>query len=412
MQDIHARQLLTAMFERAVATAMPQQSLLDNLPDKPRGKCVVVGAGKASAAMAAELENLWPDVAMQGVVVTRYEHSVPCRKIEILEAGHPVPDDNSVIAARRILEAVQGLGPEDTVIALISGGGSALMVAPVDGVTLAEKQLLNKKLLKSGATIHEMNVVRQAFSLIKGGGLLRAAQPAKVVTLMISDVPGDDPATIASGPTVKVDNLRERAAAILKKYSIDPPVEIAEPETGADVNSDIRVIATARKALEAAAALVDENGYEPVMLGDTIEGEASETGRFMAATVQMMDRDSDATRPVAILSGGETTVTIGPEGAGRGGRNTEFLLSLAIALGDDNGRYAIACDTDGIDGTEDAAGAIITPDTLARGRALGLDAEEYLRRHDSYSYFDALGDLVRTGPTLTNVNDFRAILAN
>lgn len=411
MQDIHARQLLTAMFERAVATAMPQQSLLDNLPDKPRGKCVVVGAGKASAAMAAELENLWPDVAMQGVVVTRYEHSVPCRKIEILEAGHPVPDDNSVIAARRVLEAVQGLGPDDTVIALISGGGSALMVAPVDGVTLLQKQLLNKKLLKSGATIHEMNVVRQAFSLIKGGGLLRAAQPAQVVTLMISDVPGDDPATIASGPTVKVDNLRERAAAILKKYSIDPPVEIAEPEAGADVNSDIRVIATARKALEAAAAVADENGYEPVMLGDTIEGEASETGRFMAATVQMMDRDSDATRPVAILSGGETTVTIGPEGAGRGGRNTEFLLSLAIALGDDNGRYAIACDTDGIDGTEDAAGAIITPDTLARGRALGLDAEEYLRRHDSYSYFDALGDLVRTGPTMTNVNDFRAILA-
>ena len=410
--DERARDLLRALFDDAVASARPDQVLAAHLPDKPTGRCIVVGAGKASAAMAATLEAAWPDVNLSGVVVTRYEHAVPCGRIRIIEAAHPVPDDNSMFAARAIMGAVEGLAPDDLVIALMSGGGSSLMVAPIDGLTLKGKQAINKSLLHSGATIHEMNVVRQAFSEIKGGRLLRLAQPAKVVTLVISDVPGDDPAIIASGPTVPTKNVAARAADILRHYGIFVP-EMAKMGKDADTVEphQTQMIATPHMALAAALTCADRAHVNTVVLGDAIEGEACEVGKAMAGMAMSAQKYGDpVAAPGVLLSGGETTVSIGPEGAGRGGRNTEFLLSLALALDGKAGIYAIACDTDGIDGTEDAAGAVISPDTLARGRAAGLDARDFLRRHDSYSYFKALGDLVVTGPTLTNVNDFRAIL--
>ena len=412
------RRLLLDLAEVAVDAALPSKVLSPHLPEKPVGKCVVIGAGKASAAMAAALEVAWPDVEMSGVVVTRYEHAVPCTKIRIIEAAHPVPDENSLMAAQEIRAAVQGLGADDLVISLVSGGGSALMVAPSEGMSLADKQAINKALLKSGASINDMNVVRQAFSQVKGGKLLAEAAPAQVVTLLISDVPGDDPSMIASGPTVPTHNILPRAKGILERFQIDlrssarevlldtPELSVQTPAT-----SDIRMIATPAMALEAARSTAAQSGLNALILGDAIEGEACEAGTIFGAMATSVKRHgAPAETPCVLLSGGETTVTIGPEGAGRGGRNTEFLLSLAVALEGAEGIYAVAIDTDGIDGTEDAAGAIVMPDTLERGRALGLDPRDFLARHDSYSYFDAIGDLIKTGPTLTNVNDFRAIL--
>jgi glycerate 2-kinase len=410
--DPSARQFLRHMFDVAVASADPHKVLAHHLPEKPKGRCVVVGAGKASAAMAAALEQAWPDVAMSGVVVTRYGHGAPTQRIKIIEASHPVPDDNSVLAATEILQAVKGLQQNDVVIALISGGGSALLVAPKPGVTLADKQAINRALLKSGANIGEMNVVRKHLSAVKGGKLAAAAAPARVITLVISDVPGDDPAVIASGPTVVDASSAQDAVNIIKQYNIDAPDNVlkclAQTQPKTHFEQDIRMIASPMMALKAAADWASQQGVASLILGDALEGEARELGKIMAGiAMSMQTQDHPAKAPCVLLSGGETTVTIGGGKAGRGGRNTEFLLATALQLQGVHGIWGLAGDTDGIDGTEDAAGALFSPQTLRRST---LDAKPFLAAHDSYSYFAALDDLVMTGPTLTNVNDFRAIL--
>lgn len=412
------RALLLRLFNAAVASAEPGAAVLRHLPAKPTGRCVVVGAGKASAVMAAALDAAWPDVPLSGVVVTRHGHAVPAGRIEIIEAAHPVPDANSEAAARRILAAVQNLHPEDLVVALISGGGSALLVAPAPGVTLADKQDVNRALLVSGATIAEMNTVRKHLSAIKGGRLGRAASPARLVTLVISDVPGDDPAVIASGPTVADASTRAEARAIVARYAIplspgaaaalDRGVETPKPGTLAGA---VQLVATPFMALQAAARVAREAGVTPLILGDALEGESRELGAAMAGIARAVATHGvPLGAPAVLLSGGETTVTFGQTKPGRGGRNTEFSLGLALAAASAGNIWALAGDSDGVDGTEDAAGAIVTPTTLARAAAVGLDARDHLRRHDSYGFFSGLGDLVITGPTLTNVNDIRAVL--
>ena len=416
--DARARQVLRAMFDAAVASAAPGDAVLRHLPEKPKGRCVVVGAGKASAVMAAAVDAAWADVLLSGVVATRYGHGVPAGRITIVETAHPTPDANSAAAAQRLLEAVQGLGPDDLVLALISGGGSALVCAPAPPMTLADKIAINRALLHSGATITEMNAVRKHLSQIKGGRLAQAAQPARVVTLLISDVPGDDPGVIASGPTVPDSSSWADVEEILARYEIDLPEAAAAvlaqrqetPKAGAFA-SDVRMIAAPSLALAAAAEVARAAGVTPLILGDAIEGEAREAGIVMAGIARSVRAHGLPVRgPAVLLSGGEATVSIGKAGAGRGGRNTEFLLGLGAALAGAPGIWALACDSDGIDGTEDAAGAILAPDSLTRGLSSGLKARAYLGAHDSYSYFQALGDLVITGPTLTNVNDIRAIL--
>ncbi len=394
--------------------------LAHHLPDKPRGRCIVVGAGKSAAVMAAALEAAWPDVAMSGAVVTRYGHAVPTQRIEVIEASHPVPDANSERGAKRLLELVQGLGPDDLVLALISGGGSALLALPADGLTLADKQAVNRALLASGATITEMNAVRKHLSAIKGGRLAAAAAPARVMTLAISDVPGDDPAVIASGPTVPDATSFADARALVARFGLDLPAQVIArlardddetPKPGSLPNAEFHLIATPAMALRAAAETARGLGLTPLILGDALEGESRELGIVMAGIARSVrDHDLPLAAPALLLSGGETTVTIGSGRAGRGGRNTEFLLGLAVALAGLPGVWAVAGDTDGIDGTEDAAGAIVTPDTLARAEAAGLLARAVLGGHDSYSLFDAIDDLIRTGPTLTNVNDIRGVL--
>ncbi len=418
--DGEARSALRGMFDAAVAAADPRAMLASHLPPKPVGRCVVVGAGKSAALMAAALEAAWPDVDLSGVVVTRYDHAVPTRRIAVIEASHPVPDANSETGARRVLEAVGGLGPEDLVIALISGGGSALMALPAPGLALADKQAVNRALLASGATISEMNCVRKHLSAIKGGRLAAAAFPARVVTLAISDVPGDDPTVIASGPTVPDATTFAQARALLARHGITPSPAVAArladeadetPKPGSLPHASFRMIATPAMALAAAADAARALGLTPLILGDALEGESREMGIVMAGIARgVRGHGTPLPAPAVLLSGGETTVTIGAGPAGRGGRNTEFLLGLAMALDGIPGIWAIAGDTDGIDGTEDAAGAIVAPDTLARARLAGLDPRAVLAAHDSYGLFDAIGDLVRTGPTLTNVNDVRAIL--
>ncbi|GGE52086.1 hydroxypyruvate reductase [Agaricicola taiwanensis] len=409
---------LRRTFDAAVASAEPGAAVLRHLPEKPRGRCVIIGAGKASASMAAALDAAWPDVELSGVVVTSYGHAVPAGRMEIIEASHPVPDAMSEEAGRRILAAVEGLGPDDLVVALISGGGSALMVAPSGGMSLADKQAVNKALLNCGAAIGEMNAVRKHLSSIKGGRLAAAARPARVVSLVISDVPGDDPATIASGPTVGDASTLADVREIVARYAIELPaaaravLDAGEetPKPG-DIEADLTIVAAPSMALAAAAEVARAAGVTPLILGDALEGEAREMGKVMAGIARSVRLTGHpAKAPVLLLSGGETTVTIGNGQAGRGGRNSEFLLGLAVALGGMEGVYALACDSDGIDGSEDAAGAVITPDTLVRAREKGLDARAFLSGHDSYSFFEALGDLVKTGPTLTNVNDIRAIL--
>ena len=409
------RGALSEMFMAAVKSADPQTALIGALPEKPRGRCVVVGAGKASAAMAAALEVAWPDVEMQGVVVTRYGHAVPTAKIRIIEAAHPVSDAMSEVASMLMMEQVKNLTADDCVIALISGGGSSLLALPRQGITLADKQAVNKALLKSGATIHEMNTVRKQLSDIKGGRLALAARPARMVTLIISDVPGDDPQSIASGPTVADSTTAVQALAIVARYRLALPEHVMRvlhsprpPVTAADIDEDIRLIATPSGALAACAEVARRMGFTPLILGDALEGESAQLGVVMAGIARSVKQHGLPVKgPAVLLSGGETTVTIGEEGYGRGGRNTEFLLALACALKGEEGIYAIAGDSDGIDGTEDAAGAIVAPDTLAR---TPLDASAMLRKHDSYSYFAAAQDLVITGPTLTNVNDIRAVI--
>ena len=418
--DTTAREALRKIFLAAVAAADPRVMLADHLPQKPRGRCVVVGAGKSAAVMAAAVESAWPDVDLSGVVVTRYGHAVPTRRIDVIEANHPVPDANSEAGAHRVLAAVQGLGREDLVIALMSGGGSALMALPAPGLSLADKQSVNRALLASGATISEMNAVRKHLSAIKGGRLAAAAAPAQLVTLAISDVPGDDPAVIASGPTVADPTTFADARAIVARFGVVLAPHVAArlaeaqdetPKAGSLPHASFDLIATPANSLRAAAGIAQGLGVAPLILGDAIEGESREVGTVMAGIARSVQTHGVPLRaPAVLLSGGETTVSIGAGATGRGGRNTEFLLGLAIALAGTAGIWAVAGDTDGIDGTEDAAGGFVTPDTLARARQAGLDPYRVLAAHDSYGFFDTIGDLMRTGPTLTNVNDLRAIL--
>ena len=409
---------LRALFDAAVAAAAPARCLPPLLPPPPAGRTLVVGAGKAAAAMAKAVEDHWPG-PLSGLVVTRYGHAVDCARIEVVEAAHPVPDAAGRAAAGRILEAVRGLGPDDLALCLVSGGGSALLALPAAGLTLEDKQAVSRALLRSGAAIDEMNCVRKHLSAVKGGRLA-AASPARVVTLMISDVPGDDPAVIASGPTVADPTSFADARAILDKYAITgPPAVIAHLRRAADetpkpgaaslARAEAVMVATPQAALEAAAARARRHGVHPVILGDGIEGEAREVAKvFAGITRQVVRHGQPAPAPAVLLSGGETTVTV--HGRGRGGRNQEFLLALALALDGEAGIHAIACDTDGIDGTEGNAGAMLAPDSLARAAALGVDAKAMLADNDGHGLFSALGDLIVTGPTRTNVNDFRAIL--
>lgn len=418
--DARARSALNTLFDAAVAAADPRKVLAAHLPPKPQGRCVVVGCGKSAAVMAAALEIAWPDVALEGTVVTRYGHNVPTRHIEVIEASHPVPDANSERGAHRLLERVRGLGPNDLVLALISGGGSALCAAPAAGLTLADKQAINRALLASGATITEMNCIRKHLSAIKGGRLAAAARPARVVTLAISDVPGDDPAVIASGPTVADGTTFADARAIIARYGIEPSPAVAAhlaqatdetPKQGELPNADFHLIATPMMALTRMADTARNLGLAPLVLGDALEGESREMGTVMAGIARSIRAHGQPLpSPAVILSGGETTVTLGRGPAGHGGRNTEFLLALAVALGGDADIWAMAGDTDGLDGMDDIAGAIVTPDTLSRARAMQLDPRAVLAGHDSHRLFDSLGDAIRTGPTLTNVNDVRAIL--
>jgi hydroxypyruvate reductase len=413
------RQLLRAMFDAAIAAAQPARCLPPHLPEPPRGRTIVIGAGKASAAMAKAFEDAWP-ADVSGVVVTRYGYTVPCRRIEIVEAAHPVPDAAGVGAAKRIVELVSGLSADDLVVALVSGGGSALLALPAPGVTLEDKQTVNRALLASGATIGEMNCVRRHLSAIKGGRLAARCHPARVATLLMSDVPGDQPADIASGPTVPDPTTCADALDIVRRYGIALPAsvrrvlesgdgETVKPGDARLARAEVRMIATPQLALEAAARVARDAGVAPAILGDAIEGEARDVGKVMAGiALQVARRGEPFAPPCALISGGETTVTV--RGDGRGGRNVEFLLSLAIALGGQPGIFALAGDTDGVDGQEEIAGAIVAPDTLARAWKAGLKPADSLGRNDGHGFFGALGDGVVTGPTLTNVNDFRAIL--
>lgn len=413
------RELLRRMFDAAIAAAQPARCIPAHLPAAPRGRLVVIGAGKASAAMAKAVEDHWPG-ELSGFVVTRYGYAVPCERIEIFESAHPVPDARSVEGAQRMLAIVRDLTRDDLVLCLMSGGASSLLVAPIEGLTLDDKQLVNRALLKSGATIREMNCVRRHLSAIKGGRLAAACHPAKVVTLLISDVPGDEPSDIGSGPTIGDPTTCADALAVLKRHDIDLPrniVEVLQSGRGESVKPDdprlagneVRFIATPRMALHAAAAVAKHDGIPVHILGDSIEGEARDVGKVMAAIALQVARHGEPfVSPCVLLSGGETTVTV--RGNGRGGRNVEFLLSLGIALDGQRGIHALAGDTDGVDGLEEIAGAYLAPDTLQRAWAKGINPRESLASNDAHSFFEALGDCVVTGPTLTNVNDFRAVL--
>jgi hydroxypyruvate reductase len=402
-----------------VAAAQPALSLPPHLPAAPKGRLIVIGAGKASAAMARAVEDAWQG-QLEGLVVTRYGYAVPCEAIEIVEAAHPVPDAAGAKAAERIRAIVAGAGPDDTVLALISGGGSALLAAPGDGVTLEDKQAINRALLASGATISEMNCVRRHLSAIKGGRLAALAYPAKVVTLLLSDVPGDNPADIASGPTVGDATTCADALAIVTRYGIDLPQgaralletgagETVKPDDARLAGHDIRMIATPQLALEAAAQVARKAGLAVHILGDALEGEARDVGTVLAGLArQTATRGQPFQAPCVLLSGGETTVTV--RGQGRGGRNVEYLLAHTLALSGLPNVWALAGDTDGVDGREEIAGALATPDTLARAWGKGLNPRAALDANDGHGFFQALGDSVVTGPTLTNVNDFRATL--
>ena len=433
------REFLQQLYQAAVQRALPLHNTAACLPQPPSaqsgGRTIVIGAGKAGGSMAQAVEALWPaDAPLSGLVVTRYHH-IPPRpqglpvRIEVVEAAHPVPDAAGLAAAERILAMVKGLNANDLVLCLISGGGSALLTLPAEGLTLADKQRINQALLSSGANIAEMNCVRKHLSRIKGGRLAAACAPARVVTLTISDVPGDDPSIIASGPTVPDASTCADALAILQRYAIEvPPALHAALESGAMETPkpgeaifkghEVHMIATPQQSLQAAAEAARAAGLKAYILSDEIEGESREVGKVHAALARAVaNKDQPFEKPCVILSGGETTVTIRPQPAGadksqrgRGGRAGEFCMGLALALQGQSGVYALAADTDGIDGIEDNAGAYVAPDTLARARAHGMKIDQYLDRNDAYGYFQLLGDLVITGPTHTNVNDFRAIL--
>jgi len=421
------RAFLRNLFNAAVECAVPGRSMAAHLPPPPKGRTIVIGGGKASGAMAAALDALWPaDARLEGLVLTRYDYTPPAYKakpgrIRVLEASHPVPDEAGRRGALQMLETVRGLTADDLVIALVSGGGSALLSLPAAGLTFEDKQGINRALLTSGASIDEMNCVRKHLSAIKGGRLAAACAPARVLTLLISDVPGDTPEVIASGPTLPDSTTCADALAIIDRYRIAlPPAVRTGLETGAYetpkpgdaqfAGHSVRMIAAPQQSLEAAAALARSAGLAAHILSDEIEGESREVGKVHAALARAVARrGAPFAKPCVILSGGETTVTVKSKG-GRGGRATEFLLGCAVALQGQSGVHVLAGDTDGIDGVEDNAGAIVTPDTLARAAALGLKPADFLDRNDAYNFFAALGDLVVTGPTFTNVNDFRALL--
>ncbi len=408
--------ILRTILDEALRSALPDGKFDGRLPPKPRGRTIVLGAGKASARMAAAFEKAWAAAGgtCEGLVVTRYGHAVPTRSVEIVEAAHPVPDEAGLKAAGRILELARSAAPDDLVVCLISGGASALLSLPAEGITFADKQALNRALLKSGAPIGEMNLVRKSLSAIKGGRLAAAVKPAPIVTYLISDVPGDDPSSIGSGPTIPERIDPQTALSILRKYNIDVPAHVvkaieANAVDGASAGGEVHMLATPKMALDAAAAKARELGLTPLILGDAIEGEAREAGRVMAGIARSaMMHGEPVKAPCVLLSGGETTVTV--RGSGRGGRNAEFLLALALELRDVPKISAIACDTDGIDGSEDNAGAWFDVAMFDNARAKGIDLDAHLANNDGYSAFAALDRLVVTGPTLTNVNDFRCIL--
>lgn len=429
------RQFLEYLYRAAVTRALPLHNTAAHLPRPPRGRTLVLGAGKAGGSMAQAVEALWPpDAPLEGLVVTRYGHTPPRpaglrQRIEIAEAAHPVPDAAGLAAAQRMLALTQGLTPDDLVLCLISGGGSALLTLPADGLTLEDKQRINQALLGSGANIAEMNCVRKHLSRIKGGRLAAACAPARVVTLAISDVPGDDPSIIASGPTVPDASTCADAMAILKRYAIEVPAAVLAqlksgaletPKSGDAIfnRNEVHLIATPQQSLQAAAAAAQAAGLAAYVLSDEMEGESREVGKVHAALARAVaNKGQPFRKPCVILSGGETTVTIRKqpdseprENRGRGGRAGEFCMGLALALQGQRGVYALAADTDGIDGVEDNAGAFVTPDALQRALALGMKIDRYLDRNDAYGYFSGIGDLLVTGPTHTNVNDFRALL--
>lgn len=428
----HPRQFLEHLYNAAVSRALPLHNTAVCLPTPPKGRTIVIGAGKAGGSMAQAVEALWPaNAPLEGLVVTRYHHIPPrpaglASRIEIVEAAHPVPDAAGLAAAQRILAMTQDLTKDDLVLCLISGGGSALLTLPAEGLSLEDKQGINKALLNSGANIGEMNCVRKHLSRIKGGRLAAACAPARVVTLTISDVPGDDPSVIASGPTVPDLTTCAEALAILKRYGIDVPADVlARLESGAletpkpgdkaFEGHEVHMIATPQQSLEAAAAAARAAGLSAYILSDEMEGESREVGKVHAALARAVAlRGEPFSKPCVILSGGETTVTVRPrqpgDAKGRGGRAGEFCLGLALALQGQPGVYALAADTDGIDGVEDNAGAYVSPDTLERAQAAGMKINGFLDRNDAYGYFEPLGDLVVTGPTHTNVNDFRVLL--
>jgi hydroxypyruvate reductase len=413
------RVLLRQMFDAAIASAQPALCIPPHLPAVPRGRLIVIGAGKASAAMARAVEQHWPG-PLSGLVVTRYGYAVPCQRIEIVESAHPVPDAAGLRAAQRMLDTVKNLSADDLVLCLISGGGSALLPLPASGLTLDLKQAVNRALLASGATIGEINCVRRHLSAIKGGRLAAACHPARVLTLLISDVPGDRPIDIASGPTVGDPTTCADALDVVRRYGIELPAaarEVLESGRGESVKpgdprlagAAVRIIATPQMALEAAAAVARGAGLAAYILSDAIEGEARDVGKVLAAiAVQVAEHNQPVPAPCVLLSGGETTVTV--RGGGRGGRNVEYLLSLAIALGGHARIHALAGDTDGVDGQEEIAGGYVAPDLLARAFGGGFRPREVLADNDAHTLFTALGCSIVTGPTFTNVNDFRAIL--
>jgi glycerate 2-kinase len=412
------RDFLTGLFDAAVAAADPARALAAHLPARPKGRVVVIGAGKGAAQLAAAFEALW-DGPLEGVVVTRYGYGCTTRRIKVLEAAHPVPDAAGLAASAALFDAVRGLGPDDLVVSLVCGGGSALLPCPPGDLTLEDEAALNRALLASGAPISVMNAIRKQVSGTKGGRLAAACHPAKVVSLVVSDVPGDDPAQVASGPTVPDAVTRANARAMVKAWRIELPAKVASWIAGEDgpapdprdpvfAGNEVHVIASARLSLEAAAQVAEAQGIPAVILSDAIEGEARDVGRVHAAiTREVAARGRPFAKPVVILSGGETTVTL--RAKGKGGRNSEFLLATALAA-EGVPFAALAADTDGIDGSEDNAGAFATGDTATRLRALGHDPAAYLAGNDAFSAFATLGDLFTPGPTGTNVNDFRAIL--
>lgn len=425
MKNNYYKNILLEMFNQAVLVSHPSNIMKNYIPDiEPSGKVIVVGAGKGSAEMARSFEEAWYNKGykdLSGLVITRYGHKKKCKNINIIEASHPVPDQAGLQATKEMIKLLKTLNEEDLLIVLISGGGSSLLVLPIDGVSLEEKQELTNSLLKCGASISEINSVRKHLSKVKGGNLASYAFPAKIITLAISDVPGDDFGVIASGPTYPDNTSSINALAVLDKYKISCSKNIYE-SLNSEVNetpdkedkifdrSDFKLIARPQNALLKAAEVSENNKFSSLILSDSIEGESNDIGMVHAAIVKQVNKYAQpAKAPLCILSGGETTVTIKSPN-GKGGRNTQFLLSLAIALDSVANVYAIACDTDGIDGSENNAGALLYPDTLERAYKLGLNPKKYLERNDAYTFFFKLGDLVETGPTYTNVNDFRAIL--